>query len=62
MVDKSPIKESAEELKRFLEVIGKEIFLLTKQSVEESGNKWLGAGMLEDVTSSTMLAGISVFV
>ena len=34
MEERSPIKASAQELKRFLEVIEKEIFPLTKQSVE----------------------------
>ena len=57
MVDKPPIKASAEELKRFLEVIEKEILPLTKQSVEKLGNKWFGAAVLEDVTLSTLYAG-----
>ena len=57
MTAKSPIKASEKDLKRFLEVIEKEIFPLTKTSVEEIGNKWFGAAVLEQKDLKTLYAG-----
>ena len=57
MTAKPIIKVTEKDLKRFLEVIEKEIFPLTKTSVEELGNKWFGAAVLEQTNLKTLYAG-----